>query len=454
MQTQNFYAAATGGYSAMTSVPLAGKTYTKLLIFFPGSVEVGDGSPAALEALALHGPIAPYRAGVTWFDDNGIIVAAIQPPSTVNFGTAQTTVHWLQSHFGISPAHTYLTGLSLGGGVAMSYCNRFGAVAGVLAIEPASYGPANLSFWAGAKSTIYTNWDDGVAPSSWAMGAPDGGAVTFLDSTGKNLGWLQGITGTCPLDNHPDHPTAIAHSGGPKLSGITAKCTGLWNGSAWSWVNGTDLTTPATHRVIFSPTGGHGGWDAIYGTDVASFQPSIMAAFLEVPAPAVVPAVVDPCAAISAQLTTAQSALAATNAVATSATALATSAQAALDTEKAAHASDVAMWAADKALLATATTQVNDLSAKVTDLTNQVSILMGQVSDAVTATRAANDALAAEQASHAADNASNLAIKQNLADSLHALQTKVQAVQNAVSVAAGQVAFACNDIVSAVQGIG
>lgn len=466
MQTQNFLAALTGGYSAMTATPLAGKTYTKLFIFLPGSGEVGDGSAAAMESLAIHGPIAPYRAGVTWFDDNGILVAAIQPPAAVNFGTLQTTIKWLQAHFGITAAHTYLSGLSLGGGWAVSYVSRVGGIAGVLAIEPTSYGPATVANFANCKLTFYTNADDGTGTTSWVTGCPDGGAVTFVDATGKNSGWLQSICGICPLDNHPEHPVAIAHGGGPKFSAITTLRTGLWSNGAWTWVNGTDLVSPATHRVVYSPTGGHSGWDAIYGLNAASFQPSIMSAFLEV-----TPAVVDPCAAISAQLATvqgqltaAQTALAAANAVATSATALATTAQANLVTERSAHAADISSWNADKVLLANATAQVTGLTSQVTDLTAQLAAeklahatdvsqdhalvaslnakaatLQASIDGAATqhandlaALAATQSALTAEQGAHASDVADALAMVTTLKAQIADLQTQLTTVHAAL----------------------
>lgn len=404
MTTQNFLAAVTGGYSVMASTPIAGKTYKKLAIFFPGSGEVGDGSAAQLELLANHGPLAPYRAGVTWFDDNGVIVVGVQPPSTVNYGTAQTTVKWLQNHFGIAAANTYVSGLSLGGGVGANYINRLGGIAGALLVEPASYGPATLPNWSACKLAIFTNWDDNVAASSWALGAPDGGAVTFQDANGKNQGWLQSITGICPLDNHPEHPTAIAHGGGPKFTAITVQRTALWNNGAWTWVNGIDFTSPATHRVVFSPSGGHAGWDAVFGVDAASFQPTIMATWLDI---AVQQAQVDPCADVSAQLAAAQAALVTANGIATSATALATSAQAALAAEKAAHATDVANA---QQTIAAATAQI---SADAVTLAN---------------TQAALDAANAQIASLQADAATNLTIKTNLANSLSAAQDQVTLV--------------------------
>jgi predicted peptidase len=90
-----------------------------LVVFFHGSGERGDGSPAELPRVLRHGPPKLIEHG----KELPAIVISPQLPDPARWHTSITTpfVDYLLSHYGVDRSRIYVTGLSLGGEGAWMY---------------------------------------------------------------------------------------------------------------------------------------------------------------------------------------------------------------------------------------------------------------------------------------------------------------------------------------------
>ncbi|MDP4148531.1 MAG: T9SS type A sorting domain-containing protein [Bacteroidota bacterium] len=190
-----------------------------LMVFLHGQGEIGDGSPAQLPSVLVNGP--PMKINNGTFPDpvtvNGqsynFIVISPQLNTWPVWGDEQTAVNdiinYAIAHYRVDTSRMYLTGLSMGGGIAWEYASyNDGTVdyvkrlAGLLVVAGASYPESeraaamaqdHLPVWA------TNNQDDPTVPAYYSIdyvqemnddGANPAAAVTIFPVSGHG-GWVQ-----------------------------------------------------------------------------------------------------------------------------------------------------------------------------------------------------------------------------------------------------------------------
>jgi predicted esterase len=190
-----------------------------LLVFLHGQGEIGDGSAGALPSVLVNGPPMQIHAGT--FPDPVIvdgqsfnfIVISPQLNQWPAWGDEQTAVNdiitYAINHYRVDITRIYLTGLSMGGGIAWEYASYNDGIndytlrlAGLLDIAGASFpepersaqmAADHLPVWATA------NQDDPTVPSSYSIdytnqmiadGANPAPLLTIFPASGHG-GWAE-----------------------------------------------------------------------------------------------------------------------------------------------------------------------------------------------------------------------------------------------------------------------
>lgn len=317
----------------LPSTPVQG-----MVVCCNGDAEVGDGSwDGTLDAsghplstptnqLALvfkAGPARLVDQGVSWFSDRGVIVVHPQSPGAWDDVKLFVTIQALVALYSLPPAApVFLTGLSAGGAGTWKCGKNHAAYFHALSpIAGSTYpgGPLPTQF-AGTRVWAFHSANDNTVPVAWDVGVP----TAFAGTAPWPLAWVDEISGVPILDTHPDHPTAVAHTGGPKIFGITHDYTASFDpATGWTWAPGIAAPTSKLAITIFA-TGDHDAWDRAYGTGLADFNSVFWnwaigsAVTVYAPPPPVVPKVTAPqlaaVAAAVAGVGTARAALDAANA--------------------------------------------------------------------------------------------------------------------------------------------
>jgi predicted esterase len=190
-----------------------------LMVFLHGQGEIGDGSPSQLPSVLVNGPPMKIKNGT--FPDpvtvNGqsynFIVISPQLNTWPVWGDEQTAVNdiinYAIAHYRVDTSRMYLTGLSMGGGIAWEYASyNDGTVdyvkrlAGLLVVAGASFPESeraaamaqdHLPVWA------TNNQDDPTVPSYYSIdyvqemnddGANPAAMVTIFPVSGHG-GWVE-----------------------------------------------------------------------------------------------------------------------------------------------------------------------------------------------------------------------------------------------------------------------
>lgn len=292
------YRAYASSYPLLVSIP-SSYSSPSLVITLHGAGEVGNGSYdgtlvySSTNQIALtlvHGALQCINNGVTWFGDNNVIVAAPQTASTWSIFTLDNTITALVAEFHINTARICLTGLSLGGGGAWNYAKNFPSRLYSLCPIAAALFPnaGTLPQFNTIRTYYVSDGDDPTVPQCWNYAT-----TAVFTAQPFTQAWLFEITGICPLDNHPDHPTYSTHASYPHFNGVTGLYSSNWNGTAWAWTSGAAVPTTMLGTTLY-PTGGHGGWDQTYGTGPGNFNTPFWVWFLGITAPLVTSGVLMP----------------------------------------------------------------------------------------------------------------------------------------------------------------
>lgn len=285
------YRAYVSSYPLLVAIP-SSYSSPSLVITLHGAGETGDGSSDGtliysssnqIAATLVHGALQCVNGGVTWFADHNVIVAAPQTTASWSNTTLNATRAALIAEFGCNPSRVMICGLSLGGGGAWNYASHFPAnVYSCVPVAAASApGAGSLaSTFAGIKTYYVSDGNDGTVPQCWNYGT-----TAIFTAQPYLTAWLYEITGVCPLDNHPDSPTYSVHASYPNFNGVTGLYSSNWNGSAWAWTSGATVPTGMLGTTLY-PTGGHGGWDATFGTGPSDFNTAMWTWALGVTSPA------------------------------------------------------------------------------------------------------------------------------------------------------------------------
>ncbi len=285
------YRSYASSFPLLVAVP---STYSSpsLVVALHGQGETGNGSSDgtlvynsstnAVAATLVNGPLKCVNNGVTWFADNNVIVAAPQCTSSWATSTLNTTITALIAEFGINTSRICVTGLSLGGGGAWNYGKAFPARCySLIPIAGASFpGAGTLTQYNSMKVYCVQNDNDGTVPACWAYGTT--AAFTAQPFT---TAWLYEITGSSPLETHPQSPTFLVHASYPQFQNITSTMTANWDGTTWTWTAGATVPTTSLSTTLYRG-GGHGGWDQTYGTGPSDFNTPLWAWALGVSAAA------------------------------------------------------------------------------------------------------------------------------------------------------------------------
>ena len=213
-----------GFYESLpASYGTSGSKKYPLLVFLHGQGEIGDGSPTSLPAVLLDGPVKQLNQQVNYhvnanFPDpvtvNGqsfeFIVIAPQlntwPWNGYEQRAVNDMINYAISHYRVDTSKMYLTGMSMGGGIAWEYPG-YSAVfakrlAGLLVVagasSPSSYRAAeivkeHLPVWATANSvdnTVPTSYTTDYVALLNAAGANPAPLITIFPDVGHG-GWLK-----------------------------------------------------------------------------------------------------------------------------------------------------------------------------------------------------------------------------------------------------------------------
>ncbi|WP_338866417.1 PKD domain-containing protein [Myxococcus stipitatus] len=223
-----------------------------LVVFLHGMGQRGNGGPDELKRVRELGP--PRYIDAEGKDYPFVMVAPQTGPNGT-WGQFEAEyylgpfVNHIQATLNVDPRRTYMTGLSLGGGGAISFASVFpNKLAAILAACPTS--------WAGAQSYSDGMMNAGLAV--WAVHARNDATYSYnataswFDQFGKAMGGTRGVLATYTSPN--EKQTAFFRPG-----------TGDWQWHSGQTATDSSGAGPA-RPVLFTvyDTGGHAIWDAVY----------------------------------------------------------------------------------------------------------------------------------------------------------------------------------------------